>query len=287
MNARTADTAADAPSKRTAERLLMLLKLRGAQTAAQLAGQLEVTTMAVRQHLDALLRAGDVAFEDHGGKVGRPARHWSLTPKSRDRFPDTHAELTVRLIDSLRGALGERALDAVVSHYQLQTEARYRKAMPARAQVGERVQILARLRDEEGYMASVERDDDGSWLLVENHCPICAAAEHCQGFCDGELRTFRNALGEDVSVQRDEHLLRGARRCTYRIRVRGGTAAVERLPAGTATATANRRTKVPAGSRTPAKKARAGAARTKKRPGAAGTPQTRQRKAPARPRRTD
>ncbi len=209
----------------------MLLKLRGPQTAAQLAGQLDVTTMAVRQHLDALLREGDVTWEDHGGKVGRPSRHWALTTRSRDRFPDTHAELTVRLIDSLRGALGTAALDTVVAHYQAQTEARYRQAIPERTQVGERVQILARLRDEEGYMASVERDDDGSWLLVENHCPICAAAEHCQGFCDGELRTFENTLGKGVSVAREEHLLRGARRCTYRIRVR--TPAAKVVPATT------------------------------------------------------
>ena len=46
----------------------------------------------------------------------------------------------------LRIAEGAAALDAVVAHHQAQTEARYRTAIPARAQVGERVQILARLR---------------------------------------------------------------------------------------------------------------------------------------------
>jgi predicted ArsR family transcriptional regulator len=250
-----ASDAVDASPPRTAERLLMLLKLRGPQTAAQLAAHLDVSTMAVRQHLDALLREGDVAWEDHGGKVGRPARHWMLTTHSRDRFPDTHAELTVRLIDSVRDALGASALDAVVAHHQAQTEARYRKAIPARAQVGERVQILARLRDEEGYMATVERGDDGSWLLVENHCPICAAAEHCQGFCDGELRTFRNALGDAVSVQREEHLLRGARRCAYRIRT-GAT------DAGQGDASPPRKARTGTTARTPARKSTA--ARTRR-----------------------
>ena len=246
----------------------MLLKLRGPQTAAQLATHLDVSTMAVRQHLDALLREGDVAWEDHGGKVGRPARHWMLTTRSRDRFPDTHAELTVRLIDSVRDALGAAALDAVVAHHQAQTEARYRKAIPARAQVGERVQILARLRDEEGYMASVERADDGSWLLVENHCPICAAAEHCQGFCEGELRTFRNTLGDAVSVQREEHLLRGARRCAYRIRAGAGAGAtdgkdgMDATDAGQGNASPPRRTRTRNTARTPARKATA--ARTRR-----------------------
>ena len=222
----TRELPADSARARTADRLLMLLKTRGAQTAAQLAVQLDITTMAARQHLEALLRLGDVQFEDHGGKVGRPARHWSLTTRSSNRFPDTHAELTVRLIESVQKSLGAAALDTVIGQYQKDTEKRYRKAMPTRVQtgqranIGDRLQILARLRDEEGYMASVERSSDGAWLLVENHCPICAAAETCQGLCNGELQTFQNVLGKAVTVTRIEHVLAGARRCAYVIRPR-------------------------------------------------------------------
>jgi predicted ArsR family transcriptional regulator len=54
-------------------------------------------------------------------------------------------------------------------------------------------------------------------LLVENHCPICVAAKACQGFCRSELALFRETLGEKVSVERDEHIVAGARRCVYRI----------------------------------------------------------------------
>jgi predicted ArsR family transcriptional regulator len=58
---------------------------------------------------------------------------------------------------------------------------------------------------------------DGSLRLVENHCPICAAATACTGLCDGELDLFRQVLGPGVEVVREEHLLAGARRCAYRI----------------------------------------------------------------------
>jgi predicted ArsR family transcriptional regulator len=54
-------------------------------------------------------------------------------------------------------------------------------------------------------------------LLIENHCPICAAARACQNFCRAELEVFRQALGEGAEVTREEHLLLGARRCAYRI----------------------------------------------------------------------
>jgi len=61
------------------------------------------------------------------------------------------------------------------------------------------------------------RKDGDAFLLLEHHCPICAAATACQGFCRSELEIFRDALGRDAVVERVEHLLAGARRCAYRI----------------------------------------------------------------------
>ena len=61
------------------------------------------------------------------------------------------------------------------------------------------------------------RADAGGFLLLENHCPICAAATACQGFCRAELAVFRAVLGPDVTVDRTEHIPAGARRCAYRI----------------------------------------------------------------------
>jgi predicted ArsR family transcriptional regulator len=80
-----------------------------------------------------------------------------------------------------------------------------------------KLQQLARIRTEEGYMAEVKADGRGSFLFVENHCPICAAATACQGFCATELDLFRTVLGPAVSVSRAEHIVSGDRRCAYRI----------------------------------------------------------------------
>jgi predicted ArsR family transcriptional regulator len=76
------------------------------------------------------------------------------------------------------------------------------------------------VRTEEGYMAEVRREKGGSFLLVENHCPICAAANACQGFCSTELDLFRSVLGPGVEVERVEHIVSGDRRCAYRVHVR-------------------------------------------------------------------
>ena len=79
-----------------------------------------------------------------------------------------------------------------------------------------RLDRLTRLRAAEGYMAEWRPTEDG-YLLIENHCPICAAAAACQGFCRSELAMFR-ALLAPASVERTEHVLAGARRCAYLVR---------------------------------------------------------------------
>ena len=65
-------------------------------------------------------------------------------------------------------------------------------------------------------MAQARRDGEG-WLLVENHCPICAAASQCTRLCANELDVFERVLGPDARVTRVEHMLDGARRCAYRV----------------------------------------------------------------------
>jgi predicted ArsR family transcriptional regulator len=62
--------------------------------------------------------------------------------------------------------------------------------------------------------APAPRLDDGTDVIVENHCPICAAAMACQGFCRSELALFAWLLAP-ARVERSEHLLAGSRRRSY------------------------------------------------------------------------
>ena len=75
----------------------------------------------------------------------------------------------------------------------------------------------ARIRTEEGYLCEAKRDG-ADFLLMENHCPVCEAARACTGLCRQELELFRTTLGPGVTVEREDHILAGARRCAYRVR---------------------------------------------------------------------
>jgi predicted ArsR family transcriptional regulator len=214
------------PAASPRERVLYLLKTCGPQTADDLAGRLERTPMAVRLQLRRLADAGLVAFEDRRCGVGRPRRFWQLTAESEGAFRDGHGALVASMFDAARNLFGEEGVENLLRERSRQQAAAYRARMPnGRASLAARVQSLTRLRREEGYMAECEVVDGHAWLLVENHCPVGAAARCCSCLCDSELELFRDVLGTSVRVEREEHMQRGDRRCTYRIEsVRNGRA---------------------------------------------------------------
>lgn len=215
---------------KTRQAILDSLKRQGPQSAQAMAKELAITPMAVRQHLydlfDQKLVTQDTAAGDKGTdgscidkrpSAGRPVKRWRLTPQADSLFPDRHADLAVELIASIRSTFGEDAMERLIAGRSEQQVAHYREALDGLEGLGEKLAALARARSEEGYMAEVLTEADGSYLFVENHCPICAAAKSCTGICAAELSVFRAALGPGVDLERTEHLLTGARRCAYRV----------------------------------------------------------------------
>lgn len=206
--------------RKTRRAIVKLLKTEGPLGSAQLAEHLGLTAMAVRLHLYALQSEGLVTAEDRPSPVGRPAKFWRLTREADRHFPEAYAELSVALIDAMQETFGAEGLNRVLVSRCRTQQSDYLKRIRPSDPLKKRLAELARLRTEEGYMAEVRREKGGSFLLVENHCPICAAANACQGFCSTELDLFRSVLGPGVEVERVEHIVSGDRRCAYRVHVR-------------------------------------------------------------------
>jgi predicted ArsR family transcriptional regulator len=200
----------------TKRRIVDHLK-RADATAVELARELGMTEVAVRQHLDSLEEHELVERQSRPpvGR-GRPATVWRLTELARDLFPDRHGDLTVELLGAVREALGDEGLQRVIDTRADAQRRAYLRAVPKRGSLRARVEALARVRTAEGYVAEVV-DDGPDLLLIEHHCPICTAAAACQGLCQSELELFREVLGPAVSVERTQHALAGDRRCAYRV----------------------------------------------------------------------
>jgi predicted ArsR family transcriptional regulator len=201
----------------TKRRIVERLKRVESATATDLATEFGLTDTALRQHLDSLEQAGMVTrstLEPIGR--GRPPVHWQLAPGAAHAFPDRHGELSVDLITSLRSTLGDPALDQVIGARSDRQVAAYNAALEGSAELRERVERLADIRSQEGYLAEVHADGD-ALLLVEHHCPIRDAAVSCGALCSAELDVFRRVLGPAVTVTRTQHVLAGDRRCAYRV----------------------------------------------------------------------
>lgn len=204
--------------------ILHLLKMQGAQTATALAEQLQVSPMAIRQHLQSLRAAQWVTYQEERRSLGRPVKLWQLTAQSSQsaqRFPDSHPDLLVDLLRSIETVFGNEGVDRLLSDRSQRQIQSYRSRLAElspSANWQRHIQDIARLRTQEGYMAEVVQQAEDTLLLVENHCPICIAAQTCQKLCSTELEVFRAVLGTSVSVERVEHILQGDRRCAYRVR---------------------------------------------------------------------
>jgi len=211
MNARVQATS----ERKTRRAIAKLLKTDGPIDSAQLAERLGLTAMAVRQHLYALQREGLVTHEARPVPIGRPAKFWRLTREADHLFPEAYAELSVALIDSVKDAFGDEGLERVLTSRCARQRVDYGKRIKQSDSLEKKLKELAKVRSEEGYMAEIRKEGKESFLLVENHCPICAAANACQGFCSTELELFRSVLGPEVSVERAEHIIKGDQRCVY------------------------------------------------------------------------
>jgi len=162
--------------RKTRRAIVKILKMQGPLGSAQLAEQLGLTPMAIRQHLYALQNEGHVEAEERPVPIGRPVKHWRLTREADQLFPEAYAELNASLIEALRDSFGEEGLDRVLVSRCARQREEYVSRIRAAASLEKKLKELARIRSEEGYMAEVRREKDGSYLLIENHCPICAAS---------------------------------------------------------------------------------------------------------------
>ena len=200
------------------DKILFQINRLGPQTAKALSHKLNVTTMGIRQHLS-LLEGQELiqACDPLPQKRGRPVKTWKLTGAGHARFPDAHAQVTTDLIINIRDLLGEAALDKIIEERASRALTHYKSRLSKIDSLEGKVEALAQLRSEEGYMAEFEKVSDTEYLLIEQHCPICVAATNCHGFCRTELQSFQQLFKGVAHIERKEYLLEGARRCTYLI----------------------------------------------------------------------
>jgi predicted ArsR family transcriptional regulator len=194
-------TEADRPA------VLDLLKIHGPANVPTLARLRGVNVTAVRQQLAALQREGLVESRVERRKVGRPTHLYALTAKAESLFPQGYGPLALAILRQLKEVDGEAKLDRLFGRRTRALIAAYRKRLAGKSLV-EKWRELAKIRDEEGYMA---RASAGG--LTEHHCPIAAIAREFPQACRYEKILFEAVLG--LRLDRTKHLASGDHACIY------------------------------------------------------------------------
>lgn len=205
-------------STRTRRGIIDLLKEQGGMDVVALSSQFSLSGMAIRQHLNALKEEGLVMNVEESRPMGRPAKLWVLTPAANRFFPSGYSDLSVSLIHSIKEAFGNEGLDKLLDVRNKNMQEQYLQHLGGISDIRKKLEKLAEIRTIEGYMAEVKTQDDGSFLLIEKHCPICEAAAVCTGLCKNELHLFQTVLGNNVHIERGEYILAGGRNCIYTVR---------------------------------------------------------------------
>jgi len=202
----------------TRRRILELLKLRGPQTADQLAEELKLTPMGVRGHLTSLERDGLISHRPEKRPMGRPAYLYELTELGEELFPRTYHQLAQSLLESAEALYGKGAAEKLFARRNEALAEQYRVRLAGKPLQG-RVAELAEIRTDEGYMAAWEALDEETFVLREHNCAIYQVAKRTPQACEAELKLFRLVL-PDAEVEREQHMIQGDRTCMYVIRMR-------------------------------------------------------------------
>jgi predicted ArsR family transcriptional regulator len=199
--------------------ILIHLRQSGPSSPDVLAQALGASRTGILQQLHALEAAQLVshAAEKHG--VGRPRHVYDVTADAQGLFPTDYGGFASGLVKAIEAVGGDDLVEQVFAARRRQIGDRIRRRMAERlpddASLTDRVQELAVLQDEAGYLAEALIGADGTLRLREHNCAIDKIARRTSAPCDAELALFRELLGE--GVVRETHIASGDRCCTYRI----------------------------------------------------------------------
>ncbi|MFF2910715.1 helix-turn-helix transcriptional regulator [Paenibacillus sp. NPDC057934] len=200
----------------TREIILHLLKTKGDMSTKDLTDELGITIMAVRRHIQSLERDNLISSRMLRQTLGRPTTVYHLTEQAGGFFPKNYHTLTVELLTELEEHFGPEAVEKLFDSRKNKLIEKYGETMKEK-DIAERVEVLAHIQNENGYMVELEKVSEDEFLLTEHNCPIEHVATKFKNVCHCELKMFQSLLG-DAEIKRLECLGEGGQRCTYSIK---------------------------------------------------------------------
>jgi predicted ArsR family transcriptional regulator len=184
------------------KKLLYYLKVMQQAGLEELANVMKVSRMAVHKHLGILQQRGLVEAVETRGHVGRPRMMYQLTSQSKTVFPKSYSAIATHALDFIERNMGKEAVEKVLHERQSELFDQYYKRLN-HLDFDKQVKELARIRDEDGYIAESKKESksgSGKYVLLEYNCPIIHIAEKHWEACSTETELFEKLLGADIET---------------------------------------------------------------------------------------
>ncbi|PEA52583.1 ArsR family transcriptional regulator [Bacillus pseudomycoides] len=204
-------------TRSTKEEILQLLKVRGEQTVATLAEALQITEMAVRRHLNNLEKDELIEVNLVRQHVGRPMYVYCLSTKGEDLFPKQYKQFAVEMLEDLQHIGDARLVEKILRARTNRMEQQLAKRVNRKETTLERLTEIAMMQEKNGYMVRVEQEDEQSFILQKQNCPLMEVAEKFPQICHDE-KSMYNKLLPTADVKVLSSMCDGDCFCSYQIK---------------------------------------------------------------------
>lgn len=200
----------------TRNEILHMLKHQGSLTVSEMAGQLQITEMAVRRHLNTLERDNLIQSKMVRQAMGRPTNVYSLTEEAEHLFPRHYHDFALDFLQDIEEMEGDEKIQHLFRRREERMSDQYKKEIKGDT-LEQRIQQLAMIQNEKGYMVEIEKDPEtGNYIFKEYNCPISQVAKEYKHACDCELTLFKKVLRADIEQR--ECISQGKEKCVYIIK---------------------------------------------------------------------
>ncbi|MDT8858642.1 transcriptional regulator [Alkalihalobacillus sp. MEB130] len=179
----------------TRQVILTLLKRNQELTVSSLATELEVTEMAVRRHLRELEKDELIDSRLVKQAMGRPIHKYFLTEKGSETFPRNYSDLSLGILQDVEQVSGSQMVDLLFKQRKDRLFEKYESVI--KGSFAERVEALARVQSEGGYMVEYKELEDGEYEFIEYNCPIAQVAKEYPIACTCEQQLFKQLLNTE------------------------------------------------------------------------------------------
>lgn len=200
------------------KQLLDLIKRMGAISIDEAAKETDLAKTTLREHFLQLEKDGYIERSYVRSGPGRPSLEYRLTQKGNSLFPSSESALLKELLKFLKLKGEEATIEAFFQDFWEERieEAERRMSQSSATDLATRVEALAQMLEEEGFMPEFNLDKESQTLTIkECNCPFSEVIKETRLPCKLEAMFYKKLF--DERADRKTHIASGDHACTYNI----------------------------------------------------------------------